>query len=198
MRDCSNAEMRDALPDLLHGRLDAAERSEVESHVAGCADCSAELELLERVRASHDARRPVVNVERIVQALPAQRRRASWMMTPGVRIAATLALLIGGATWYARTDRPEAARQPASPQVATVAPAAPDTVSDVGEPTPARAVKPPTRAVVAAAAPSLDGGLDDFSDAELRTLLAALDSFDAEVDPEPRTMLPVPETEGLR
>ena len=32
MTDCPNAEIRDLLPDLVHGRLDAAARADVERH----------------------------------------------------------------------------------------------------------------------------------------------------------------------
>lgn len=36
MTDCPRADMRDLLPDLMHGALDAAARAEVERHVMTC------------------------------------------------------------------------------------------------------------------------------------------------------------------
>jgi len=52
MNDGVNAEFRDALPDLLHGRLNALDRATLTAHVESCADCRAELALLGEARAS--------------------------------------------------------------------------------------------------------------------------------------------------
>ncbi|HEX6807774.1 MAG TPA: zf-HC2 domain-containing protein, partial [Gemmatimonadaceae bacterium] len=52
MTDCSRGDMRDLLPDLLHERLDAATRAEVTRHVASCAECRAEVELLRSMRSA--------------------------------------------------------------------------------------------------------------------------------------------------
>ena len=41
MIDCPNGDVRDALPDYLHDRLDTARRRQVESHLAGCDACRA-------------------------------------------------------------------------------------------------------------------------------------------------------------
>ncbi|HVZ77544.1 MAG TPA: zf-HC2 domain-containing protein, partial [Gemmatimonadaceae bacterium] len=72
--------MRDLLPDLLNGTLDAGARAEVEAHVASCADCRAELDMLRAIRRA--APQPAVNVARIVSALPAPAqpgaRRRGW------------------------------------------------------------------------------------------------------------------------
>src|SRR5688572_13973165 len=69
MNDCLSAEMRDALPDVVHGRLEAAKLAEVEAHVASCDACAAELELLRAVVASMPVA-PAIDVQRIVAALP--------------------------------------------------------------------------------------------------------------------------------
>ena len=50
MFDCANVEMRELLPDLAAGTLDAATRARVEHHVASCAECTSELETLRLVR----------------------------------------------------------------------------------------------------------------------------------------------------
>jgi hypothetical protein len=50
MTDCPNAEMRDQLPDLLHGRLTDTARAVVLAHVGDCIDCQAEMELLKGLR----------------------------------------------------------------------------------------------------------------------------------------------------
>lgn len=78
MDDCQNGEMRDLLPDLLHDRLDPAERRAAEAHLASCALCREELELLRGMhRALHGGRAPAVAVGDIVAALPAYRDRKS-------------------------------------------------------------------------------------------------------------------------
>ena len=40
MFDCANVEMRELLPDLVAGTLDAATRARVERHHATCAECA--------------------------------------------------------------------------------------------------------------------------------------------------------------
>ena len=59
MNDCSNADIRDQLPDLLHDRLSVTARAAVVAHVDSCVDCRDELELLRGVgggRAPHTPR----------------------------------------------------------------------------------------------------------------------------------------------
>ena len=68
MTDCTNGEMRDLLPDLLHGRLEAAERAEVESHLRSCEDCREELELLRNMRSAL-RRAPAVDVDSVVAGI---------------------------------------------------------------------------------------------------------------------------------
>jgi Putative zinc-finger len=70
MNDCTNAEIRDQLPDLLHDRLTVSVRDVVVAHVADCADCREELELLRGVRVALLARTPGVDVGQIVASLP--------------------------------------------------------------------------------------------------------------------------------
>lgn len=67
MRDCPNAEVRDLLPDLVHGSLDAARCAEVEAHVAGCEECTAELALLRTARLAL-LRTPAIDVGRVARA----------------------------------------------------------------------------------------------------------------------------------
>jgi anti-sigma factor RsiW len=76
MGDCINTEIRDALPDLIHERLDANERARVAAHVAACSDCSAEVDLLRRAAAVLALGAPRMDARRIAAALPASRVRA--------------------------------------------------------------------------------------------------------------------------
>ena len=198
MPDCPNGEIRDLLPDLVHERLDASERARIGSHVADCVDCTAEVALLERIRASADSRRmPPVDVGRIVGALPrAGQRKQSWTRSTGLRIAAGLVVLIAGATWMQTRD----GDVPPADAPAVVA----ETPSVQGIDSPGSGVSTPraaparTTTVAAAARVSIDDGLNDLSDGELQSLLAALDSFDAVTAVEPSAVEPILESERLR
>ena len=100
MTDCPNGDIRDLLPDLLHGRLGAAERAEVESHLRECADCRDELQLLRTMRSALRSA-PAVDVGAIVATIPPYRAPAqpgrvhTWS---GWRIAAAVTLLAAGGT----------------------------------------------------------------------------------------------------
>ena len=120
MTDCPNGDIRDRLPDLLHGRLGAAERAAVEAHLRACQDCRDELELLRSMRGAL-GRVPAVNVDAIAAQIPPyrvparQRPTRSW---GGWRIAAAVTLLAAGGTSVivARKDD----RKPATAATATV------------------------------------------------------------------------------
>jgi hypothetical protein len=70
MIDCPNVEMRDRLPDLANDTLVAAERELVLAHLAECAGCTAEIEILRTTRLILVTTTPKVNVAGIVSALP--------------------------------------------------------------------------------------------------------------------------------
>lgn len=191
MTDCPNGEIRDLLPDLVHARLDAAERDRVKEHVAGCAACTAEVALLERIRASA-GRGALVNVGRVVSALPRDGRAGSnWTRSAGLRIAAGLVVVLGIASWLQRSRGDEISRS--ADHVAVVAPETASTSEQVVVPAvseSARAVR--TRApVVASRQVSLDADLAELSDSELQSLLRALDSFEAVTRVEPATQDPI-------
>jgi hypothetical protein len=97
MRDCPNVEMRERLPDLLHGVLRAEQAAAVRAHVSECADCRAELAMLESVRGALAA--PRVDTARIVPKLPTYQRPSLWVRatrSPQLRAAAAVVLLVGG------------------------------------------------------------------------------------------------------
>lgn len=195
MNDCSNADVRDLLPDVLHGRLDPGARARVEGHVAECADCAAELELLRQLRATR--RTPRVDVASIVAAVPAYRApaRRSWVSW---RAAAVITVMVAGASSVAvlqRGDSPSESSIPAASLPATtfdprvVATEAP---SGVTTPEPKHPVERPEGvpdATPATQAPEVagavrelamgGGALGDLDDRELTSLLKDLESLDA-------------------
>lgn len=185
MTDCPNAEIRDRLPDFVHGQLAAEALAEVSRHVAACTACAAEVTLLRELRASLRAT-PSVDVARIVAALPRARGPAQatgviahrrWERFDWRVAAAVVALAIGGgsvAVWNngggggSRQDVPSTGR-----------------IVQRGQP-------PVEVQRVAAADLSLDADLADASTGELESLLQELESFDGLPAGEPEPLLPNP------
>jgi anti-sigma factor RsiW len=71
MRDMTRDELQDCLPDLLNGRLTAADAELVERAVATDPELAQELALLRAVRTAHRVAPTAINVAQIVGALPA-------------------------------------------------------------------------------------------------------------------------------
>jgi hypothetical protein len=111
MIECPNVEMRDRLPDLANGSLDAATQALVLAHLAACAGCTIEIEIIRSTRVVLVQATPRVNVDAIVRALPhpgsvvsissapSVRRRSSWATS--WRAAAGIALVATGLGGYA-------------------------------------------------------------------------------------------------
>jgi anti-sigma factor RsiW len=159
MRECPNAEMRDLLPDVVHGQLSAGQRAEVEAHVAGCAACFDELALLQRVRAAMPA--PTVDTAAIARALPAYQAPRRSRMAPMLRMAAGLVLVAGAASLVMRGG--SRAPAPIDTLAQAVAPAAP--VLSLGE------------------------NFHDLSDSDLEALTAELQALDAVMSEEPEEIV---------
>lgn len=172
MSDCTNGELRDLLPDLLHGTLDAGMQRTVEAHVASCTECAEELALLRSLRAAME-RSPAVDVQRIAAAVNARtthaprrpERRTPWR----IAIAAAALLAVGGIGYAVSTRH-------ASPPNVAVAPAPTSTPRDSA-----------AQQAVAATYADADviGSLADLSDADVRVLAASLDTLSALPGVEP-------------
>jgi len=198
MNDCQNAEIRDQLPDLLHDRLDAPRRAVVLAHVEACAECRDELELLRSARAMLYAGTPKVDVNWVVNALPAaapralrvEHRRPVWS---DWRIAAAVALVVAGGGSFAvlrqQHDRVPAAMNAAEINTAKAgAPARPDSTggAEPSQVTPAP-IAPTRDNVVASEAGLGSGRLGDLTEQQLAKLLDEIDQLQATpiTDPEP-------------
>lgn len=215
MNDCPNAEIRDRLPDLVHDRLSVSARAAVLAHVGNCADCKAELELLRRLNEMFVARSPRVNVASIVAALPkpaarAARRSPSRFKWTDWRVAAAVALLVGGTSYVTVSrlvppqqtivDRAPAtapARSTPTASAPVVQPAAPTAAPPV-TPSPTATFARPVAETVAAAAEDQaltsdlgsGGRLADLNERQLKALLGEIDRLQAVpvTEPEPVTM----------
>lgn len=203
MNDCPSAEIRDQLPDLMHERLDPAARAEVVTHLEGCLDCRAELELLRQLHVTLVQTTPRVDVGRIVAALPSptsvMRRRRTWV---DWRIAATVTVIaIGGGSAVvlshggsgARIDSasvsPAVASQPVlETPPATAAQTAPvESMTRRHSPTTPGAVGPARTAAADAQGLDMTGRLGDLSDDQLQALLGDISKMEAVpmTEPEP-------------
>ena len=182
MTDCSSAEMRDRLPDLLHERLDPSARAAVMAHVADCQDCDLEFALLREARVAISSGIRVVDVTTIARivveraptarTLPASRTR--WL---DWRIAASvLFLAIGGASIVRLRGRGDVATQPLAPvSVEGPSPAVDVSAAPAPESVASTSVGSPAQAAELSAA----GGVNDLSDSDLRALVDDLQTLDA-------------------
>jgi anti-sigma factor RsiW len=225
MFDCANVEMRELLPELAAGTLDAATRSRVEQHVAACAECASELETLRLVRSAYRAA-PLVDVNRIVASLPkpsAPARATSgaapvrrWM---DWRIAAALTMItVGGLSVALLRRGPAETRVQPKDTVLAAAPieSGPTTTAPLTNPplvapstkridTTKQAVTPSPRRPATTSKEQLafSGGADDLDEATFRALLGALDEIDRapvapSAEPDRTPVLPVISKEGTR
>ncbi len=68
MRDCEDGAMRDLLPDYVNDTLSDAEHAKVEAHLRTCADCVAEIEVIEAAGRAYAV--PTIDVDHIMKAIP--------------------------------------------------------------------------------------------------------------------------------
>ncbi|HUQ48742.1 MAG TPA: zf-HC2 domain-containing protein [Gemmatimonadaceae bacterium] len=206
MNDCMNAEVRDALPDLLHGRLSDLDTITMRAHIETCADCREEVRLLEEVLGSAPIA-PRIDVAGIVAALPAaipavadqlvasapaRARRQSSLLW---KVAAVAALLVTGSLTFANARRQAVVSPETSASIATPATSGRAPASAQSQ---AVSVTGVTNQVVASvnavgksnAGLSLTGGVQDLSDDQLESLVNGLDNVEAipSGEPEPMTI----------
>jgi len=179
MSDCSNVEIREALPELLHGRLDAVQATKVREHVARCAECAAELELLERVQRLYAAT-PPVNTAAIVAALPRPRMRRAFSLGLLRAAAAIVVLLAGALVFRAAMSGSENGK---NNQVVVTPPDSPAVA--VPRDTPVTIQRSAQPRVLAMSVSELD----DLDADEMESLLSALERIDAAPVAEPDTLM---------
>ncbi|MFI5250731.1 MAG: zf-HC2 domain-containing protein [Gemmatimonadales bacterium] len=217
MRECGNEELRDALPGYVAGRLAGPDRARVAEHIAACADCAAEAELL---RVAHQVMMqdaPRVDARRIVAALPAPPRGVTGpvLVRSGADMAPTAPT---GPTTRPVVQRPARAsafrpvrtgwRIAAAVSAIALGGLSVAVVRDLGVsrrgPITVPAVvasaatqsAPATRGgdtePIASADPgmALGGGLSDLSDVEMEGLLRDLDGIEASPSDEPDAAAP--------
>ncbi|MEJ7809000.1 MAG: zf-HC2 domain-containing protein [Gemmatimonadaceae bacterium] len=192
MTDCPRTDVRDRLPEWVHGHLGAPEAAVIAAHVRTCAACADEAHLLRQLRSALSVE-PRIDVARIAGALarrPSVPQRARQMgAARWKRYAVGAALAAGIATVFLRFDP--------APEVATApAPAAP-TIRDsaslgsgggvgmvavaTGETTsapPRGGARAPAAASTAGSELVMEGGFAHLADSDLELLLRRLDAVD--------------------
>ncbi|HEV2016777.1 MAG TPA: zf-HC2 domain-containing protein [Gemmatimonadaceae bacterium] len=203
MNRCTELDIKEMLPDLLHGKLDADARARVEAHVVSCEECTEEVEVLRTVK-SVAVFIPAIDVDRVVRQIPpyrtivpaaqapARSRVVSWL------VAASLVVVVLGGGSLLMIQM-----QPTLTPVATVDHSGlPDRASTQAEKPVGIApiiapngtgisAKPTTHAL------ALATGVDGLSDNNLRQLMNDMNNFDALPATEPGPVISVDNGDGL-
>lgn len=189
--------MRDALPDLLHGRLSALDTATMKAHVESCANCRADLALLEKIRGARLM--PTINEERIASSIapyggsptPAARHERASLLTRlgSLRIAAG-AVLVAAAGWLlATTGSQTELPTSSSPSAAVTSPAAEARAASPSGVLPAsRPALYESMGEHKVASLSLVGGTDDLNDSDLEQLVLDLETIEAVPSAEPQSV----------
>lgn len=194
MNKCTETEIQEMLPDLLHGTLTADMRARVEAHLATCEQCREDLKVVLAVK-SAAVFAPVINVDRVVRQIPpyqtiipaverpATTRVVSWL----VAAAMAIAVVGGGSLVLGRrnvaNDPPPVVIVEPPPSIPTQATSGPAETPNSGAPSqPMVAITGPHTPALALAA-----DVDGLSDGNLQQLMSEMARFDAlpatEADP---------------
>jgi anti-sigma factor RsiW len=192
MNKCMELDIQEMLPDLLHRSLDASATQRVEAHLASCAACTEELEVLRTVRAAA-VFAPAIDVTSIVRQippyrriapanqLPARSRMVSWLVAAGLMV-----VIAGGGSLLMvqpKSAVPPVAVVDSQAQASGVLPGASQaSPGDIGTNV---SVTSPTRTL------ALNAGVDGLSDGDLQQLISDMDNFDALPSAEPEPIITV-------
>ena len=196
MSDCGGMQLHERLPDYAHGALGAAQRAEIEAHLATCEAAREELALVRSARDTIVRRTPALNTAAIAAAVRASRRphdarpvlvlsrRAAWRIAAAIAIAATGALGYWIGTVKAGGSHvPTEANVPKTPKLVP-APLAPETAIAVlpkftPTPTPTPSPRQFEKELV------VPGGVGDLTDAQAGAILNDLEKSGASFETEP-------------
>ena len=206
MNKCTDSDIQEMLPDLLHRTLADDARKRVEAHVATCESCREDLDVLRTVK-SAAVFAPSIDVDRVVRQIPPYRTIVPAVERPaGTRVvswlvAASLALVVlgGGSVLMIQSKDSRASNPPAYAQLPnTVA-----TGSQITKLSRAESVAAPgTVGLKSVAAPhphalALAAEADGLSDGGLVQLMNDMNGFDALPGSEPDPVISVDSGDSL-
>jgi anti-sigma factor RsiW len=199
MNKCTDSDIQEMLPDLLHGTLAADARGQVEAHLATCEECREEVEILRTVKTAAIFA-PRIDVDRVVRQIPPYRaivpaieRPASTRMVSWLVAAALAVVVIGGGSLVLTRPNAGTALSP----VATVEP---PQVLPSTQPTPVGSGIPdagtPVKSAISTTsarprALALAANVDDLSDGDIVQLMNDMSRFDALPASEPDPVISV-------
>ena len=203
MNKCTERDIQEMLPDLLHGKLDADARARVEAHIASCEECTEDLEVLRAVK-SAAVFIPAIDVDRVLRQIPPYRGIVPAAQAPGrsrvvswLVAASLLVVVLGGGSLLMIQNKPtigpvgtvdrSATPVGASTQIAKAG----GVVSNVPPTVAGNSTKPTTHAL------ALASGVDGLSDNNLRQLMDDMNNFDALPAIEPGPVISVDNGDGL-
>jgi anti-sigma factor RsiW len=191
MTDITHDDIRDTLPDLLHDNVSADRRRAVEDHLRGCAECAAEMRVLQMVQTAHSFA-PMIDAVKVSSAIPPYARiplaapqptTRVWRMAVAsaavVLLAVTLVLRSSSAPASAGAPAVAVASAPAQPAGVN---AAQPVVSVPSVGAPKAALQPPKRELQVAAT------LDGLSDGSVARLVSEIDALDGLPSAEPENL----------
>jgi anti-sigma factor RsiW len=186
MNKCTDSDIQEMLPDLLHRALSDVERLRVEAHVATCESCQEDLDVLRTVK-SAAVFAPSIDVDRVVRQIPPYRaivpaterpvgtRVVSWL------VAASLALVVlGGGSLLLQSNGSSTSSAPRYQELPNGFAKAPQAT----KPGAAESVAAPRAVVQESTVPhphalALAADADGLSDGSLVQLMNDMDGFDA-------------------
>jgi hypothetical protein len=202
MNKCTEIEIQEMLPDVLHGSLDGRERARLEAHLLTCESCREDLDVLRAVK-SAAIFAPAIDVDRVVRQIPRYATILPGVEKPGrtrvvqwlVAAAVVLGVVGGGSLVLSKQIRtsqpPVAAIVPESIRIAKA-----PKVDDSSLPVPS----PKITEVSATSRPqalALSTDVDNLSDGNLVQLMNEMDKFDALPAAEPEPVISVDSGDSL-
>lgn len=191
MTEMTHEQIRDVLPDALHGNVDEEIRRTVESHLRSCVECASEMRVLQMVK-DVPSFAPMIDAVKVSSAIlpyggvPAERTRARprvWQAALAVAAAVVIAVTIiarGSSAPVGSGNSRRVASVPATQSAAR--PAISDSPAAVVSPVvSARPSKPVKELQVAV-------GLADLSDGNIAQLAREIDGLDGLPSAEPENL----------
>jgi anti-sigma factor RsiW len=202
MNKCTDSNIQEMLPDLLHGTLAEGERMRVEKHMATCESCQEDLDVLRTVK-NAAVFAPSIDVDRVVRQIlpyqtiipeterPATKRPVSTRMVSWLVAASLMLVALGGGSVLMQSNSVPRASSPDQKLAGAVA-----KTPESAKPSPAEsvvAVLPPAQTTVTPRphALALAAEADGLSDGSLVQLMNDMDTFDALPGSEPDPVLSV-------